>query len=379
MRIALVRRDFRLHGGAERFAARFLETLRCHGDQVTLITQKWGDLPSDVKLARIPRIPGSGALRTLSFAIFASHYARELSLDLVHSFDRILEQDLYRAGEGVHREWLRRRYTYVPRAATLFDPLRPLHRVILTLERRIFQQGAARLIVANSEQVAREIAHHYAPLSAPVKVVRNGVDLERFHPGARARLGPVARADLGLAPSDLVLLFLGSGFTRKGLAPLIRALGHLPGESRPHLLVVGKGRSAPYLALARRLGLEMNVRFFGVVPDPLPFYAAADAFVLPSLYDPSSNACLEAMAVGLPVITTRSNGASELIEDGREGWVLDDPRDARLLADHIRQAADPALRKEIGLRARARAEAYPWDRHLQEILALYSSLVSSSA
>jgi len=230
------------------------------------------------------------------------------------------------------------------------------------------------LIMANSEQVAREIARHYAPLSAPVKIVRNGVDLELFHPRARATLGPGTRTTLGLGRDDVVLLFLGSGFTRKGLAFLLHALGHLPAKDRPSLLVVGKGRAEPHLALARRLGLNGRVRFLGVVADPLPFYAAADAFVLPSLYDPSSNACLEAMAVGLPVVTTRANGASELIEDGREGWVVDDPHDTEALAERLSRLVDVTARLEMGRRARDRVEAYPWDRHLQEVLALYASL-----
>ena len=374
MHIGLVRRDFRLYGGAERFTARFLEALRRHGEEVTLIARRWEGLPSDVRVVRVPVISGGAALRTLSFALFSAHRARRLSLDLVHSFDRILQQDLYRAGEGVHREWLRRRRAHLPRLTTLLDPLRPMHRVILALERRIFQQGGARLIVANSEQVASEIAQHYAPLSAPVRVVRNGVDLEHFHPSERTRLGPAMRARLGVGEAEPVLFFLGSGFTRKGLGPLLLALGRLPARRRrPYLLVAGKGRTEPYLALARRLGIEPRVRFLGVVADPLPLYAAADAFVLPSLYDPSSNACLEAMAVGLPVITTRANGASELIEDGREGWVVDDPQDVQGLADRLRRLEDPG-RVEMGRRARARVEAYPWDRHLQEILALYSSL-----
>lgn len=374
MRIGLVRRDFRLYGGAERFTARFIEALRAHGDRVTLITRRWERLPPDVAVARVPVVSGSGLLRALSFALFAAQKARQLSLDLVHSFDRIFQQDLYRAGEGVHREWLARRRAALPRMTTLTDPLLPFHRLILALERRIFQQGGARLIMANSEQVAREIARHYAPLSAPVKIVRNGVDLELFHPRARATLGPGTRTTLGLGRDDVVLLFLGSGFTRKGLAFLLHALGHLPAKDRPSLLVVGKGRAEPHLALARRLGLNGRVRFLGVVADPLPFYAAADAFVLPSLYDPSSNACLEAMAVGLPVVTTRANGASELIEDGREGWVVDDPQDAEALAERLSRLVDVTARLEMGHRARDRVEAYPWDRHLREVLALYASL-----
>lgn len=374
MHIGLVRRDFKLHGGAERFTARFLEALRAHGDQVTLITRRWEKLPPDVLVARVPVVSGSGVLRTLSFALFAAQRARRLSLDLVHSFDRIFQQDLYRAGEGVHREWLARRQAALRRMTTLTDSLLPFHRLVLALERRIFQQGGARLIVANSEQVAGEIVRHYAPLSAPVKVVRNGVDLERFHPRAGATLGPETRAALGLRRDQVVLLFLGSGFTRKGLAFLLRALGHLPVRDRPSLLVVGKGRSEPYLALARRLGLSEGVRFLGVVADPLPFYATADAFVLPSLYDPSSNACLEAMAVGLPVITTRANGASELIEDGREGWIVDNPQDTKGLSERLSQLADVTVRMEMGRRARERVEAFSWDRHIEEMLALYSSL-----
>ena len=376
MRIGLVRRDFRLHGGAERFTGRFLEAIRVHGHHVTLITRRWEGLPSDVEVARVPILSGSGGLRALSFAVFATHRIRQLPLDLVHSFERILQQDLYRAGEGVHREWLRRRRAYLPRLARELDPILPVHRVLLTLERRIFQRGGARVLVANSEQVAREIVHHYGPVSAPITVVRNAVDLAEFHPERRAKLRSTARARLGVGPEETVLLFIGSGFVRKGLATLFHALGELPPDVRPRLLVAGQGRPSPYLALARRRGFERLIRFLGVVRDPVPLYAAADAFVLPSLYDPSSNACLEAMATGIPVITTRGNGASELIDEGREGWMLDDPRDTRLLAARLLDVTDAKRREAMGLLARARAEAYPWERHVREIFGLYSALAA---
>ncbi len=376
MRVGLVRRRFRLHGGAERFTARFLEALQAGGDRVTLITQRWEGVPPGVEVARVPVVPGSASLRTLSFALFAARRVQALPLDVVHSFERIFRQDLYRAGEGVHREWLARRRAALPRFFTLAEPLWPRHRVLLALERRIFQRGGARLVVANSELVAREIARHYAPLSAPVTVVRNGVDLERFTPAAREVLGAPARAALGVPAEALLVLLVGSGFVRKGVAPLIAALGHLPARDRPYLVVAGKGHIAAYRGLARRLGLGERVRFVGIVADPLPLYAAADAFVLPSLYDPASNACLEAMAVGLPVVTTRANGTAELIEDGRDGWVLPDPLDTRRLADRLRELADPSLRRAVGLRARARAEAFPWERHVREMRALYASLAA---
>lgn len=366
--MAVVRREFRPHGGAERVAARVVAELRKAGIEVSVIAHRWEGLPPGVEVRRVPLPPVPKPIRLLLFALLAPRVARAAG-GLVHSFDRILAQDVYRAGEGVHREWLVRRRRHLPRHETLLDTARPLHRVLLALDRRVFE-GGARVLVANSRQVADEIRRHYRP-SAPIELIRTGVDLEAFHPERRRALRPAARQRFGLG-DETAFLFMGSGFRRKGLGPLLVALTGIQGPFR--LLVAGAGRVGPYRRLAAALGVGERVRFLGVLDDPLPAYAAADAFVLPSLYDPAANTCLEAMAVGLPVVTTRANGAAELIDSGRSGWIVEDPTDFQRQAVCLATLLSTERRTTMGERARAAAEAFPWSRHLGEVLALYDRL-----
>lgn len=368
MKVAVVRREFRLHGGAERVTARFVAELQKAGVEVSLVTHRWEEPPPGVEIRRVPLPPLPGSLHLLAFALLAPRVARAAA-EIVHSFDRIVAQDVYRAGEGVHREWLARRHRHLPGYETLLDPTRPLHRVTLAIERRIFQ-GGARLLVANSRQVAEEIHRHYRP-TVPVEVIRTGVDLEAFHPERRRRLRSAARERFGLG-GETAFLFMGSGFRRKGLGPLLVALTGLEAPFR--LLVAGSGRLGPYRRLAAALGVADRVQFLGVQDDPLPAYAAADAFVLPSLYDPSANTCLEAMAAGLPVVTTGANGAAELIDSGQSGWVVEEPTDFQRLAVSLTTLLSPERRAAMGERARAAVEAFPWSRHVEEVLALYDRL-----
>lgn len=375
MKIGLFRRRYRTHGGGERFLESFLPVLAAGGHEVHLYAESWSAPPAGVVLHRVPALGVGPTTRTLAYAWLAPRLAAGAGLTLVHSFERTLRQDLFRAGEGCHRQWLELRRRFVRRPLEAADGLRPFHRVALALERRICR-GGARLLAVSSALVERGFAHHYRPLGAPVALLRNAVDLTRFHPEARAALRAGARARLGLAEGERVVLVLGSGFERKGVATLVRALGRLRAAGRrtlPLVLVAGRGRAGPLRRLARREEVDARVRFVGPVDDPRPLYAAADLFVLPTVYDPSSNATLEAMAMGLPVVTTATNGSAELLEHGRSGWVLERPDDVAGLARLLEEAAG-ADGRTVGEAGRRAVEPYTWERYLDETLALYRRL-----
>lgn len=375
MRIGVLRRRWVPHGGGERFVEAFLSVLVGGGHEVHLYTESWARPVDGVTVHRVPALGAGSALRTLGYAWLAPRLAAGAGLTLVHSFERTLRQDLYRAGEGCHRQWLELRRRYAPRVLRAGPALRPLHRVVLAIERRICRGGGARLIAAPARLVAEGFERHWAPLAAPVVVLRNAVDTRRFHPDVRSALRPRARAEFGLRPEHRALLALGSGFERKGVATLVRALARLgPGRrTRFVALVVGHGDRAGLDRLARRAGVAGHLRVLGPVEDPRPLYAAADVFVLPTLYDPSSNATLEALAMGLPVVTTATNGSAELLAPGRSGWVLPRPDDVQGLATLLEEAAE-ADGEAIGAAGRRAVEPLTWERYLDETLALYRRL-----
>jgi UDP-glucose:(heptosyl)LPS alpha-1,3-glucosyltransferase len=245
--------------------------------------------------------------------------------------------------------------------------------VVLAIERRICQKGGAGLLIVNSVMVEADLARQYAPVSASTILIRNGVDLDRFHPEVRGRARAAARQALGLQPDELALLSVGSGFWRKGVPTVIRALGELRRRTRlaPVLLVAGKGNPEFVRSVASQEEVGGQLRLLGVVDDAAPLYAAADLFVLPSIYDPASSATLEALAMGVPVITTRTNGSGEIVTHGESGWLLDHPTDAAGLRALIEAAADPRLRDAVARAGRKAAEPWGWERHLDATLALY--------
>ncbi|HYB72496.1 MAG TPA: glycosyltransferase family 4 protein [Candidatus Sulfotelmatobacter sp.] len=382
MRIALIRRRYTPLGGAERYAAAVAEGLARRGHEVHLFAERWsgdGGGPPGLTLHRVPVPPGPSFARVLAFAAGAARAVSRGPYDAVVSFERTLRQDVYRAGDGCHREWLLRRGAAMPPARRALMRANPLHATYLWLEGRIFRDPRCRLIIANSRRGRDEIVRHYGTDPGRIAVLYTGVDLEAYHPRHRAGRREAVRRGLGMAEGELVLLFVGSGFERKGLGPLLRALDLLrrdAGNLAIRLLVAGR-REVRYERMVRRLGLQGRVTFLGGAGNVADLCAGADAFILPSLYDPFSNACLEAMAAGLPPITSRANGTSELIEDGVEGFVLDDPTDPRAIAKAVLAVGDPAAREAMGAAARRRAEAHPFDDHVDRLLALIEGAARS--
>jgi UDP-glucose:(heptosyl)LPS alpha-1,3-glucosyltransferase len=204
-------------------------------------------------------------------------------------------------------------------------------------------------------------------------LIRNGVDLDRFRPATSA-LRELARSRFQLDPHAPVFVFVGSGFERKGLAVTLQALARVPSAT---LLVVGRDRHATrYQRMAAMLGVSGRAHFHGPQTDVLPYLHAADAFVLPSLYDPQPNAALEAMACGLPVITSAQCGAAELLVDG--GGFVSDALDVSSVAAAMDTLCGTVVARGIGELARQAIEPYSLERMRTEYLALYRRLLPAA-
>jgi UDP-glucose:(heptosyl)LPS alpha-1,3-glucosyltransferase len=240
------------------------------------------------------------------------------------------------------------------------------HRDTLEMEAALFRGGAGRVIV-NSRMVEREAQEDYGYPAEKIHVIPNGVPLDEFQPQPGMR--ETRRRSLGLAESDIAVLFVGSGWQRKGLRFAREAVESLGGAFR--LLVAGRGGRQP------RKGKQVNV--LGTVRDLPAVYAAADIFLLPTLYDPFSNACLEALASGLPVITTRANGFSEIIEDGVHGTILESPTNAWGIAAALLSWADPARRESARARILERASHYDISTNVERTFAILSQAASAAA
>ena len=307
--------------------------------------------------------------RDRSFARDVCRLVATRRFDLVQSHERIACCDIYRAGDGLHREWLKNRARALGPLARLGTVLNPYHRYLLAAERRLFESPRLRAVVCNSRMVRDEIKRHFALADEKLHVIYSGVDTSVYHPDLKRERAAV-RASLGLVSAAPLFLFVGSGFERKGLATALRAVAQLPAAQ---LLVIGRDRRAAcYQTLAQKLGLGERVQFWAIA-DVKPYYGAADALVLPTLYDPFPNVALEAMACGLPVVTSTTSGAAELIANDHNGYVCD-ALDAETLAAHLRAVVDPARHAALCVEARRTVEPLTLEAASRQWLDLYASL-----
>jgi UDP-glucose:(heptosyl)LPS alpha-1,3-glucosyltransferase len=369
-RVALVRSRYDPAGGAERFVRNAMAALRAQGASITIVTRQW------------PRHEG-GALIVDPFHVgrlwrdwsFARATCRELAarhFDLVQSHERIACCDIYRAGDGVHAQWLEERARVQSPLGAWATRVNPHHRYVLAAERALFSSPRLKAVICNSDMVRREIFDRFGTPADRLVLIRNAVDSATFHPGLRDESREGVRQQLGLARDAFVVAHVGSGFERKGVATLLAAIA--ASTTRAAAIVVGRDKhAARYAAQAARLGIADRVRFVGAVSDVRPYYAAADAFVLASLYDPQPNAALEAMACGLPVITTPKCGAAELLVEGESGYVRDALDAPGIAAALDALAAGDA--RAMGDKARAAVAPYTPEAMAREYLALYARLL----
>jgi UDP-glucose:(heptosyl)LPS alpha-1,3-glucosyltransferase len=375
MRIALIRRRFSPHGGAERYVMNLGRRLAGLGHEVHIFSHFW---PADrnFQVHLVPLITGWGAWELVSFNGTVNRLIKRNRFDVVQSFEKTTCQDVYRAGEGCHREWLRQRRRYEPFYRTVAMALNPFHWTTLSMERRLYERSQTRFFIANSQRGKNEILSHYQVDPEKITVLYNAVPSDlSLPPGPAARSIEADRTG-GRGGNQKTILFVGSGFRRKGLYFLIKALPLILREADVRLLAVGQGNRKKASGLASRLGVAGRLELTGPVADAAPYFGRADAFVLPSIYEPFSNACLEAMAFGLPIVTTEMNGASEAIVAGENGFIVRDPSRTELLAESVLKAL--ALeRKGVERRHQTWLGLHTWDHHLDGLMQIYRRITAA--
>jgi len=380
MRIALLRQRVGGPGGAETTVQHLARGLAAAGHEVTVYGSQPPDEVRAVLGPRIGYLPvpvwGGKTGRLLTYALNTRRLLRRAVPEVAFSLERTLGPQVYRAGDGCHREWLRRRRPFLSPAARACQSLSLFHRTILALERRLFTHPGLRRIIANSRQVREEIIRHYQVEAERLTVIYNGLDRQRFRP-LEEPVRTALRTRLGAAAGKPIILFAGSGFGRKGLAFLIEALGRLK-NSASVLWVAGKGNPTQYQLQAQRLGVAERLKFWGPQEDLAPFYQAATVLALPTIYDPCSNVVLEALGCGTPVITTAANGAGEFLTPGENGAILPRP-DLRTdlvqaLEEYLRRGEAPDVRRA----AAAAVSHLSWEATVDQILKVLEEAASNA-
>lgn len=345
---------------------RLIESLVAEGHEVHVLSALWdsgGD--ASVTVHPIPILRKPGWLKSLTFCLGCKRIIERERFDVVFSLDRTLRQDIYRAGDGCHRIYLRQMTMGRPLLARLAAYLNPIQLAFLALEKRLYTDPELYAVIANSLMGKREIVELYGVPEEKIHVVYNGLDATKFPLQKRDDYRRLLGQEYGLG-EELRILYVGSGFRRKGVPALIEAAARLTIPFR--LFVVGKGRNGYLKRRAQHLGVGDRVVFTGPVRDVERFYLGCDLFAFPTLYDPFSNATLEAMACSLPVITSAYNGVAELIREGEEGIVLRNPLDPREIADALSRLADPEVRQRMGVLAAKAAAPLTMQRNGRETL-----------
>jgi len=372
MRIALLRKKYTFHGGAEGFSQNFTQGLSKAGHEVHLFAIQWRTdrEVENIFFHTVPALKFNSFFRDLTFALssFFILKRKKKYFDIIQSHDKTLYQDIYRAGDGCHIEWLRQRWKRTGLLGKLSMVCNPYHWLILSLERIIFHGHRFKKVIAISELVKNNIIDHYNISEKDIVIIYNGVDLEKFHPHKRELYRDEIRQRYAIQEDSVVVLFVGSGFERKGLEYLIRAVELI--DKPLTVMVVGKGNEE----IVKRFIKGQRIIFCGPQQDIVRYYAASDMFVFPTIYEPFGNVHLEALASGLPVITTKLSGASEIIEDGVSGFIVSEPERCHEIAEKIKILMDESVRERMGKNARRLAENFSIENHIEKVVGLYKEV-----
>ena len=369
-------------GGCATYIADLARRLVRDGHEVHLYAGDWDAqaLPNGLRCHRLSLPRGPRFLRPWAFGAACIQALKRANHDVSIGFDKTLGTDIVYPQGGLHaasfeHNLRKHRTPFVRWAASIIKSLDLAHWSFARLEQQQYLGPNRPVVIAISDMVRRHFQMYYGIDPEELRLVHAAIDPARFRDHDRARRRHDWRRQCGIAPDETVALFVGVNYALKGLDPLLRALPRVPRQQPLRLLVVGHANHGRYRRLARRLGVEQRVCFAGPVRDVKQCYFAADFLVHPTFYDPCSLVALEALACGLPVITSRYNGATELFGP-RDGYVVDDPHDHERLAWCITQLLDPIRRQSCAASANLAAARWTFERHYRQILPIFEEVAS---
>ncbi len=373
MRIALLTRRFdSAGGGTERDLIVTAEELRAAGHQITIFADEIRGAAGGWEVRRVGAGPRLGrAVSLLRFAWTAAPAARRAGAEMVLSFARCAGADVMRSGGGAHVSYLRAARKWRGALGAFAMRTSPYHRVQMLIERQAFRSPSLKRVIAVSNFVADDLIRQFELAPKKTVTIYNGVDLDRFRPAGDSSERDAIRQKFGVPSSAPLVVFVGNGFARKGLGFLIEAWPLVAGGA--FLLVVGADRQGDKFARqARALNVGARVVFGGTQPNVEALFRAADSFAMPSLFEPFGNVVMEAMASGLPAMTSAYSGVAEVIPASMRGFRVENPDDVGEVALRLGALFDASA--AVGLEARATAEKFTWARYAKELKALIESI-----
>ncbi len=385
IRFATAIRNFsKMKGGAERYLVDLCTRMTDDGFEVHVYAEHWDEANPRIHYHRIKTVPFPKSLQLISFAMRATKKMKQGQYDITMGVGNTLEADVLQPHGGVHWAWFWRSLRaydnpFLWMIKFLGRILSPKQWVGGWIEDTPYKKQNLSKVIAISEMVKQDILRWYKISEDRINVIYNGVDIERFHPRTRQYREEI-RKRYGIG-NEFVILFVSNNFRMKGLRYLLEALSKLKkeGHSPFKLLILGRDRKNPYLHLAKKLKILDEVVFAGSTNEPEKYYGASDLLVHPTFYDACSLAVLEALASGLPVITSSSNGASGILSQGEEGWVVQATRDVNELGRAIRYFFNEDIRHDALQRARNKAETYSEKANFGQMMRVFREAVQSGS
>jgi UDP-glucose:(heptosyl)LPS alpha-1,3-glucosyltransferase len=388
LRIAFITPSVNHQAGPAKVTAALIERL-CQDHQVSVFSHSIEGIDlSKIKHHKVPAVTHPKFLEYITFLVSSTIILAVLSLlrkrnfDIIHGYVCAFSTDVI-TFHFCEREGLRLEEANIIEMPhkSIWQKLKALdhkiyRRLAVFVERLIFGRNSSKARIVVSQSMKREFVRHYGDAAKDIIVIPNGIDLEMFNPDNRLLYRDSTRQKHGISRNVPVLMLAGGDWERKGLRYIIEALSLVP---RPdvNLLIVGSGDEKYYGQLAELKQVRERIVFASRCDNLWEYYAASDVFVFPTIYEPFGLVILEAMASGLPVITSRVAGAADVIIDGVNGLLITDPGDINDLAAKIKLLLSNAeLRKAIGERARETAEELSWDRVTQKTLEVYNTVLN---
>lgn len=376
MRIGLILDRFDpARGGVEQWSFSFARWLIRAGHEVHAVARSVSPLVEELGvIAHALDAPRS----RVAFAEAIDTRLRELNLDIVHDTGTGWTADVFQPHGGSRFAAQRQNLQLIP---PVLRPWKnwtakwlPRYREFAALVARQYANRHC-LFLPLSRMVAEDMRRLHGVGDAQMQIVYNGVDTERFAPDVDDQYRSMIRRQLGIGDDEVLLLIVAHNHRLKGVPALISATERLRDQSLAVRTVVVGGKAPKSSQRNVSRSEPAAVQFLGSIDDPRPYYAAADVYVQPTFYDPCSLVVLEALASGLPIVTTQFNGAGELIAPGVEGHILQDPADVEGLATLIADLCDPQARIKSAVAARQLALQHTMHRNFKEIIESYDSVI----
>lgn len=379
MRIGLVLDCFDpSRGGVEQWTYGFARWLVAAGHEVHAVARSVS--PAVEQLGLIAHSIDAPRSR-LALAAAIETQLRKLNLDVVHDTGTGWTADVFQPHGGSRFAAHRQNLQLLPRA---LRPLKrwtshwlPRYREFAALAHRQYSNPHC-LFLPLSRMVAHDMQQLHGVKPEQMRIVYNGVDTEHFAPDAEDQHRSNIRQQLGIAAEEVLLLIVAHNHRLKGVPALVQATERLQREGHAVRTVVVGGKVRPNGLSSSGQSERLSIQFLGSIDDPRPYYAAADIYVQPTFYDPCSLVVLEALASGLPVVTSRFNGAGELITPGVEGHIVEDPADVEELTVAIARLCAPLVRSDAGTAARGLALQHTIERNFREIMEAYETATEST-